>query len=316
MTQPLAIVIPAYKDTYLRKSLESIASQSNKEFTLYIGDDASPYDLKKIADEFKNEIDLVYHRFQSNLGGEDLVAQWERCIDLTNNEPYIWLFSDDDVMEPGCVEAFYKLPQEIRDNYLLHYDVKIIDDLQNGIILDAQRYQQKMSALDFINDKINNKIISFVVEYVFSRKLYKKARGFQKFDLAWGSDITTWFKMASLCNGIYTIQAENSFVRWRKSSQNITPNMSHDITLRKMHALIENAAFVQDMLVKLGQSRNFKIHAKSIWGAIMRHGTFLSYGDILNLYFSYIKKVGFPLQSTISFGVVILKKFIGVRYYA
>ena len=41
----LAIIIPAYKQRFLRETLDSIAKQNNHDFTVYIGDDASPYQL-------------------------------------------------------------------------------------------------------------------------------------------------------------------------------------------------------------------------------------------------------------------------------
>ena len=98
MNNQLSIVIPAYKATFLPAALDSIAAQTCQNFTLYIGDDNSPHNLENIVNRYKDEINLVYHRFDANLGGNDLVAQWERCISLTQGEPYIWLFSDDDVM--------------------------------------------------------------------------------------------------------------------------------------------------------------------------------------------------------------------------
>ncbi len=61
---------------------------------------AVPADTSKIA--------LVYQRFNTNLGSKDLVAQWERCIAMSKDKPYIWLFSDDDVMEPNFVEALLR----------------------------------------------------------------------------------------------------------------------------------------------------------------------------------------------------------------
>lgn len=82
----LAIVIPAYKDMYFDKTLLSIANQTCKEFTVYIGNDASPHDLKSIVNLYKDQIDIVYKNFDENIGGKDLVAQWERCIDLVGDE--------------------------------------------------------------------------------------------------------------------------------------------------------------------------------------------------------------------------------------
>ena len=40
----LAIVIPAYKIMYFDQALSSIANQTCKDFTLYIGDDSSPFE--------------------------------------------------------------------------------------------------------------------------------------------------------------------------------------------------------------------------------------------------------------------------------
>jgi glycosyltransferase involved in cell wall biosynthesis len=37
----LTIVIPYYKSTLFEKTLQSLANQTNKIFTVYIGDDAS-----------------------------------------------------------------------------------------------------------------------------------------------------------------------------------------------------------------------------------------------------------------------------------
>ena len=73
------------------------------EFVLYIGDDASPERLDKIVESYQNKVNLVYHRFSENMGGKDLVAHWERCIQLSA-EPFIWLFSDDDLMPADGVE--------------------------------------------------------------------------------------------------------------------------------------------------------------------------------------------------------------------
>src|ERR1039457_4715108 len=107
VNQKLAIVIPAYKTKFLRESLQSIAGQTNRNFQLYIGDDGSPEPVADIVREFSKKLPLKYHRFDHNLGGTSLVQQWERCVRLSQ-EPWVWLFSDDDVMEPDCVASFYR----------------------------------------------------------------------------------------------------------------------------------------------------------------------------------------------------------------
>ena len=97
MKDALAIIIPAYKPDYLAETLESLTKQTNKDFIVYIGDDASPYDLKSIVDEFSSKLNIVYKRFEDNLGSKSLTKQWERCIELSN-EDWVWLFSDEDLL--------------------------------------------------------------------------------------------------------------------------------------------------------------------------------------------------------------------------
>ena len=48
----LAIIIPAYKPDYLEETLESLTKQTNKDFKIYIGDDASPFYLENIVELF------------------------------------------------------------------------------------------------------------------------------------------------------------------------------------------------------------------------------------------------------------------------
>lgn len=230
----LAIIIPAYKDTFLDEAVQSVASQTCKDFTLYIGDDSSPHNLKKIVSKYDDKVNLVYHRFETNYGGKDLVAQWERCIALSKGERWIWLFSDDDVMEPNCVETFYEaIKATAFDVY--HFNVKVIDGESNLKSIPPS-YPKVISSYEFYKKKMSGKIMSLVVENIFSRDIYIRAGGFQNFDLAWGSDTATWVKFA-FDKGLYTIPAAH--VLWRSSDQNISPDNSGIIVERKVNALLE-----------------------------------------------------------------------------
>ena len=56
----LAIVIPAYKSDFLYQTLDSFAQQSNKNFTLYVGDDYSPFDLESIVRRFQDKMEIKW----------------------------------------------------------------------------------------------------------------------------------------------------------------------------------------------------------------------------------------------------------------
>lgn len=309
----LAIIIPAYKKTFLKEALESIATQTCKDFTLYIGDDCSPYDLESIVNEYRNQIDLVYKRFSNNLGGQDLVAQWERCIDMSHNEPYIWLFSDDDVMEKTCVEAFLNLPEHIKKNYLIHFNIKIIEMDTQLHIKQEKPFPPILTAKQYLDGKLfgisHNYLKSFVVEFIFNRNLYQKSKGFQHFDLAWGSDFLTWVKMAGYCKGIYSINQNKACVYWRKSDENISPDKSKPVVIRKLHSLIENSIFIQQWLLQEQCKPSF-FYSKFFWGELRRNCHILTRNDILSLYSSYRKKIGYPIWAQFSMIIIRLQKLL------
>jgi len=243
----LAILIPAYKARFFSEALDSIANQTNKDFHLYIGDDNSPENLKTIVDEFRNRITLTYVRFNENLGGSDLVAQWERCIALINNEEWVWLFSDDDVMAPNCVEEFYKnVSSDINPPLLYHFNVDVINE--NGEISEKQRYfPDKLNAVDFLLGKMNAKYRSYVVEYIFNHKAYEQVGGFPKFDLAWNSDDAMWFQLAEQ-SLIKTIP--DAKVYWRASDLNLS-RIKEDktITERKLIADLKFLNWISPQII-------------------------------------------------------------------
>ncbi|RXG12924.1 GT2 family glycosyltransferase [Leeuwenhoekiella aestuarii] len=242
----LAIVIPAYKIQFFEKALESISNQTCKDFKVYIGDDCSPYELKDLVQQFSNTIDIVYKRFEKNLGGQDLVAQWERCIDLVGDEEWVWLFSDDDIMSANCVENFYKiLKQTDGQDYLYHFDINSIDE-DGKVIRQLPLFPKTLSSLEFFKKRSSNELISFVVEFIFNKQSFLKAGRFQNFDLAWASDHATWIKLAK-GSLIYTIP--EALVYWRKSSLNISPNTKDiKMSLRKIQASSTYYLWVRNFL--------------------------------------------------------------------
>ena len=241
MTHRLAIIIPAYKASFLPAALDSIAAQTCKDFTLYVGDDCSPEPIGDIANQYRDKVELVYQRFDTNLGGKDLVAQWERCIAMSQYEPYIWLFSDDDVMEPNCVEELLKTidaTQRIYDLY--HFDAKEINE-EGTVTRTLPEYPQVLNAYDYYKGKTSGIYRSYVVENVFSRKIFEQAGGFKNFDLAWGSDVATW---CIFCGNKGMYKIPEAHVLWRRSSQNITPDMSRQTAERKLMAECDFMAWV------------------------------------------------------------------------
>lgn len=236
----LAIIIPAYKAIYLRETLVSFTHQTNTHFTLYIGDDASPADLYSIIKPFESKLNIVYKRFEDNLGGKSLIKHWDRCIAMSADEEWIWLFSDDDLVEKDCVQSFYDALAGTNSAYdLYHFNSSIIDG--NGQLIQAVKHWERVvAAEDFLSRKLSFQISSFACEYVFRRSSFE-GQGFVEFPLAWCSDDATWARIARE-KGIYTIG--NSSVAWRYSGSNLSSDHSRNYE-QKRDALLLFFAWIQ-----------------------------------------------------------------------
>lgn len=215
----LAIVIPAYKSDFLYQTLDSFAKQSNKNFTLYVGDDYSPFDLGPIVKKFQDKMDVRYHRFENNLGKKDLVSHWSRCVDLVEEEKdWIWLFSDDDLAGANCVEAFYHLKD--KDSFdVLHFNINIIDK-DNNVIRECPNFPEVVSSPTFFEKLFRRQITARMPEFIFRKKALLE-KGFVKFDLAWRTDTATIMSLGNPL-GIKTINGAGTKVLWRASDQNIS----------------------------------------------------------------------------------------------
>jgi glycosyltransferase involved in cell wall biosynthesis len=233
MTAKLAIVIPVYKIDYFEYTLASIASQTVGGFNVYIGNDCSTFQFEDLIRNYP-QLNISYKRFEDNLGKNNLVKQWERCIAMSNNEPWVWLFSDDDVMAPTCVENFYKKLETTKQWFNVYkFKTAVINDA--GIIIEpAKELPEVISGFDLISKKIRGDIKTYVTDYIFSRFVYDNLNGFENFPLAWGADDATWVKFAAE-KGIQTIPGDG--VCWRTSSQNIS-NIAYEGKKNKVLALL------------------------------------------------------------------------------
>ncbi len=259
----LAIVLPIYKPDFLRETLESIASQSNHDFMAYLCDDCSPHDLAPIIRQFEGRFPFKYIRFEENLGGKDLVSHWERCIAQTQGEHWLWIFSDDDMMDPDCVDSFYQAREQNPSLSLFHFNVQVIDSF--GKPTTDKHYIKEdfpsiMSAQQFLHGRLSYRLNSFIVDYIFSRDHFMMCGGFVHYDLAWCSDDATWYRLAIHTPGIATIP--HVHVHWRKSDSNITPDHSSNTMLRKLKATRQHLHFCKQHLPYSTMIRlNYYLHA-------------------------------------------------------
>ncbi|REG98270.1 glycosyltransferase family 2 protein [Flavobacterium aquicola] len=215
----LALVIPYYKIDFFEETLKALARQTNKQYRVYIGDDASPNNPNVLLEKYSNRFDFIYHRFDENLGGKSLVRQWNRCLNLCNDEDWVMILGDDDVLESNCIEVFYNNLKEIEslDVSVVRFATQVIDE--NGIAISEVHQHPKIEkATDFLIRKFKGGTRSSLSEYVFKKKIVDSIK-FKDFPLAWSSDVLGVVEF-SAGKDIYT--ANDALVYFRLSGENIT----------------------------------------------------------------------------------------------
>ena len=215
----LAIVIPYYKHDFFEATLQSLALQTNKQFHVYIGDDASPKTPIDLLEKYKNQFSFSYHRFETNLGGTSLVQQWNRCLNLVKNATWVQILGDDDTLAPNVVASFYEnLPKITEVNSsVVRFATQVIDE--NGKEISKIYEHPKLElATDFLLRKFKGGTRSSLSEYFFKKE---KLDAFQlkDFPLAWSTDILAVIEFSDN-KKIFTIN--EALVFFRRSGINIT----------------------------------------------------------------------------------------------
>lgn len=234
----LAIVIPAYKARFLRETLESIMTQSCQDFQLYVGDDCSPEPVDEVVRGFAGRRQLHYVRFEQNFGRQSLVRQWERCIALSR-EPWIWLFSDDDVMEKDCVSKLVgKLEKSGETRDIFRFDTVFIDE--DGTIEGLNPIHPDLEGwMQFAYFWLRGQRVCTLPEHVFSRKAFRRTGGFLELPLAWGSDVATVIRLGTQ-RGIAAVKGPRVF--FRNSGENISSSRDKNLLRPK---ILASMAFVE-----------------------------------------------------------------------
>jgi glycosyltransferase involved in cell wall biosynthesis len=215
----LAIVIPYYKINFFEATLDSLANQTNKEFKVYIGDDVSLDNPTVLLEKYKDKLELVYQRFEENLGGKSLVQQWNRCLNLCKEEEWVMILGDDDVLESNCIAVFYTHLKEIGDldATVVRFATQVVDE-KGKTISQVYQHPKTEKATDFLMRKLKGGTRSSLSEYVFKKEVLDSIQ-FKELPLAWYSDLLAVLEF-SRWKYIFTINEAIVYFRW--SGLNIT----------------------------------------------------------------------------------------------
>ena len=280
----LAIIIPYYKLRFFEETLQSLSNQTDKRFKVYIGDDASAENPVRLLEKYEGKFDFVYHRFETNLGSFSLTQQWERCIALSENEKWLMILGDDDVLGENVVEGFYKLLKDQKEEEvnLIRFRLKTID--KEGNVINENRICERQETNENLLQKIflMNESIS-ASEFIFNRKAYNN-KGFVEFPLAWFSDYATWLRFSEI-TGIHNIN--EAIVFWRISDINISSKSTNQNQIElKVKSLFLFMTFLQQHF-KIEKNKLKKYTHKHLTNLLSNLGFFESLDVLRKQFFQY-----------------------------
>ena len=189
-----SITIPAYKDRYLKETIDSVLTQTYTNFEVVIVNDASPYDLDCIVNLYTDSR-IRYYKNEQNCGAKDVVDNWNICLSYAIGD-YLICMGDDDKLRPNCLEDFEVLIRKYPNLDLYHARSEIIDDESNLVCILEERPE-----LESVYSLMYNPRNSHLGDFLFKTETLRKNGGFYKLPYGWQSDDISAF-MAAATHGM------------------------------------------------------------------------------------------------------------------
>lgn len=256
-----SIAIPAYKSIFLTECIESVLNQTVKDFELIIVNDCSPEPIDEIVRLFGDER-IRYFKNDKNIGGVNLVNNWNNCLEKANGDYFI-MMGDDDTMEPDYLYEFSKLIEKYPHLDVYHCRSKIIDENSKPIGLTPS-WPEYESVYESIWHRLIGKRLQFVSDFVYKTKTLRENGGFYFLPLAWAADDITAY-IATGNKGIAHIN--KPVFNYRKNSLSISSTGNHQ---QKIEALVLALKWYNSFFVKTPDNSNDRILLAELKNKVVR----------------------------------------------
>lgn len=193
--------MPAWKPDFLEEAIRSIVGQTFPDWELVVVDDCSPHDLRSVVESFQDDR-IRYERNESNLGGSNLVRQWNHCIGFAS-APWLVLAADDDVYDKDFCADCVSLTRKYPGIDLVRSRVLQIDE-QSRPLYDDGLMSEYSSKYEYLHDWLTGKAFTCIGNFMFRTSALRAVGGFIDFPCAFGSDIATPIQLS--VNGVANTQ--------------------------------------------------------------------------------------------------------------
>lgn len=230
--------MPSFKATFLAEAIDSILAQINHDWELVVVDDCSLEPVGEIVASFSDPR-IRYFRNEKNIGGKDLVRQWNHSISFASGD-YIVLAADDDKYKPEFCEEIIRLAEKYPEVDLIHSSVEQIDEDGNHL-WDDSILPEYTSKYEYLNWWITGRSFTCVGNFAFKRSALMEIGGFKDFPCAFGSDIATPILLSK--NGVANTQ--QMLFCFRQSKQHLSADQSR--FKEKLEAISQLSEFLRSI---------------------------------------------------------------------
>lgn len=218
-----SITIPAYKRSYLKEAIDSCLAQTYDDFELIIVNDASPEDLDSIVNSYSDNR-IRYYKNETNIGGKDPVANWNKCLSYAQGE-FFCLLCDDDIYAPSFLETMLSLAEKYPHCNVFKSRVKTIDKKGNVLTYFPSSPEWEPVS-DYLWHVAYGHRKQTVSEWMYRTQRMREIGGYAAVPMAWGADYLSTMLFGAeggICASIKPL------VIFRRSGENISNNYAHHV---------------------------------------------------------------------------------------
>ena len=158
----ISVIVPVYKvEKYIRKCVDSILSQTFRDYELFLVDDGSPDNCGKICDEYaaKDDRIIVIHKENGGLSDARNVA-----IDKAKGE-YLTFIDSDDYVAENHLESLYKAIVDTES------DIAVANITSFSDSKSDEKFYQPVTRKKLLTD---NEVFNTIYQPCACAKLYKR----------------------------------------------------------------------------------------------------------------------------------------------
>ena len=218
-----SISIPAFKRSYLKEAIDSCLAQTYEDFELIIVNDASPEDLDSIVNSYSDNR-IRYYKNETNIGGKDPVANWNKCLSYAQGE-FFCLLCDDDIYAPSFLETMLSLAEKYPHCNVFKSRVKTIDKKGNVLTYFPSSPEWEPVS-DYLWHVAYGHRKQTVSEWMYRTQRMREIGGYAAVPMAWGADYLSTMLFGAeggICASIKPL------VIFRRSGENISNNYAHHV---------------------------------------------------------------------------------------